>query len=267
MVATEFPQVRLICNRENLGFARANNQAMAVARGAFFLLLNSDTLLTDDSVARLFSRLRGDADPPVAHCRLLFPDGRVQQSTYRFPSLKLALLEDFGLYKFLSPRRRGETLLAGYWDHDEERNVDWVAGAFMLLPRAVYEKTGGFSEAYFMYGEDMEWCFRIREAGWSIRYFPGTTVVHLDHSSSAIRWGDKRIAICIERQLSIFDKHHGRAWGVVFHLVRTLGMLVKVGYFSLRSLVGGANHDYYRDMRRYYALSLKVHASLLASRR
>lgn len=267
MVASEFPQVRLIRNRENLGFARANNQAMAVARGAFFLLLNSDTLLTDDSVVRLFRRLQGDAVPPVAHCRLLFPDGRVQHSTYRFPSLKLALLEDFGFYKFLNPRKRGETLLAGYWDHDEERDVDWVAGAFMLFPRAVYEKTGGFSEAYFMYGEDMEWCFRIRQAGWSIRYFPETTIVHLDHSSSAIRWGDKRIAICIERQLSTFDKHHGRAWGAVFHLVRTLGMLIKVGYFSLRSLARGPNRDYYRDMRRYYRLSLKVHASLLASRR
>lgn len=267
MVATEFPQVCLIRNSENTGFARANNQAMAVARGGFFLLLNSDTLLTDDSVARLFTRLKGGTNPPVAHCRLLFPDGRVQQSTYRFPSLKLALLEDFGFYKFLSPRKRGEALLAGYWDHDEERDVDWVAGAFMLLPRAVYQKTGGFSEAYFMYGEDMEWCFRIREAGWSIRYFPGTSIVHLDHSSAAIRWGDKRIAICIERQLSIFDQHHGRAWGAVFHLVRTLGMLIKVGYFSLRSLAGGANRDYYREMLRYYRLSLKVHASLLASRR
>ncbi len=267
MVCREFPTVRLLPNTENVGFARANNQAMRVARGRFFLLLNSDTLLTDDSVARLHARLASLPRPPVAHCRLLFPDGRVQQSTYRFPSLRLALLEDLGFYKFLSPKRRGTTLLAGYWAHDEERDVDWVAGAFMLFPRAVFDETGGFSEAYFMYGEDMEWCFRIREAGWRVRYFPDTSIVHLDHSSSAIRWGEKRIAICIERQLDIYESRNGRLRGAAFRLVKTAGMMVKVAYFSLRGLLSGAQNEYHRGMSRYYLLSLKVHAHLLVRRR
>jgi asparagine synthase (glutamine-hydrolysing) len=262
MVAAEFPAMRLIRNTENVGFARANNQAMKVARGQWFLLLNSDILLTDDSVARLWKKVKDDPSIGVAHCRLVMGDGRLQHTTYRFPGVGLALLEDFALYKLLPPARRATTLLAGYWDQTEERDVDWVAGAFMLLPRAVYEKTAGFSEAYFMYGEDMEWCYRIRDAGWRIRYFPQATMVHLDHQSSAIRWGERRIAICMERQLDIYARREGRAAGRLYHLVKTAGTAFRVGYFSLRSLAGGAHAEYHREMKRYYTLCLRTIAGL-----
>jgi GT2 family glycosyltransferase len=254
--------VRLLRNTENTGFARANNQAMKVARGRWFLLLNSDTVLTDDSVASLWRRVKDDPTIGVAHCRLVMGDGRLQHTTYRFPGVRLALLEDFALYKFLSAERRGWALLAGYWDQAEERDVDWVAGAFMLLPREVYEKTGGFSEAYFMYGEDMEWCYRIRQAGWRIRYFPQATIVHLDHQSSAIRWGERRVAICLERQLDIYARRQGPVRGRIYHLVKTAGAAFRVGYFSLRSLGGGAHAEYHREMKRYYMLCLRTIAGL-----
>jgi asparagine synthase (glutamine-hydrolysing) len=267
MVAREFPQVRLVCNAENVGFARANNQAMRAARGACFLLLNSDTRLDDDSVAGLVRTLQAQPDVGLAHCRLVFADGALQHTTYRFPGIGLALLEDFGLYKLLPRRRRGEILLGGYWDQDQERDVDWVAGAFMLLPRAVFERTGGFSEAYFMYGEDMEWCWRIRDAGWRIRYYPQASLTHLDHSSAAIRWGDRRVAICLERQVDIFELRHGRARGALFRLVRTGGALFRAASFAARALAGGRHAAYYRDMRRYQFLAFRVYARLLLGRR
>src|SRR4029079_17667341 len=103
---------------------------------------------------------------------------------YRFPSVALSAVEGFGLYKFLPRARRGALLLAGYWEESEEREGDWVSGAFMLMPRTVFDTTGGFSEAFFMYGEDLEWCYRIRAAGFRIRHFPEASLVHLDHSSS-----------------------------------------------------------------------------------
>jgi GT2 family glycosyltransferase len=267
MVASAFPSIRLIRNAENVGFARANNQAMKGARGKWFLLLNSDILLTDDSVAGVVDRVRADPTIGIAHCRLVMGDGRFQYTTYRFPGIGLALLEDFGLYKLLSPARRAATLLGGYWDQTYERDVDWVAGAFMLLPREVFEQTGGFSEAYFMYGEDMEWCYRIRDAGWRIRYFPQATIVHLDHQSSAIRWGDRRIAICLQRQLEIYARRQGRVQGFLFHLVKTAGAGFRVGYFSLRSLFGGGKADYYREMRRYHLLCFRTIAGLLVGNR
>jgi GT2 family glycosyltransferase len=262
MVAKDFPSVRLICNAENVGFARANNQAMSAARGGWFLLLNSDTLLIDDSVVGLFARVRGEAGLGIAHCRLMMPDFRPQYTTYRFPSIKLAVLEEFGLYKFLPRSKRGEVLLSGYWDQNEERDVDWVAGSFMLLPRQVFEETGGFSEAYFMYGEDMEWCFRIRDRGWRIRYYPEASIVHRDHSSSDVRWGGRPIATCLQRQADIYVKRYGRFKGHVYNLVRMAGALLRVAYFSAKDIIGGSQDDYCRRMRSYYLVCFRALAAL-----
>jgi asparagine synthase (glutamine-hydrolysing) len=262
MVAKECPWVRLICNEENVGFGRANNQAMLLARGRWILLLNSDTLMVDDSVARLFVHLQGETGLGIAQCRLMMPDHRVQHSAYRFPSIRLAILEDFGLYRLLPRHKRGETLLGGYWDYDQQMDVDWVAGSFMLLPRTVFEETGGFSDAYFMYGEDMEWCYRIRSRGWRIRYYPDASIVHLDHSSSALRWGDQRIAICVERQVEFYTRRHGRPLGILYNFVKMAGMLFRLAYFSVRSITGGGLSTYYRDMKRYCLRCLRAHAAL-----
>src|SRR3954466_13985167 len=139
MIATEFPAVRLIANRDNVGFGRANNQAMDEARGKWLLLLNSDTELVDDSVARLIRRVRSEPGIGVAHCQLRLPDGRLQYSAYRLPSLRLAVFEALGIYN-LTPRLTLGALLGGYWEHPEERDVDWVAGALMLFTLFLFEK-------------------------------------------------------------------------------------------------------------------------------
>jgi GT2 family glycosyltransferase len=240
MVRDDFPAVRLVRNQANVGFGAANNQAMQIARGRWFLLLNSDTRLEDDSVARLFADVREEPGIGVAHCRLTYPGGRTQHTAYRFPTLRLAILEDLAFYKFLGPRRAGEVLLNGYWDHDRERDVDWVAGAFMLLPREVFEQTGGFDEGIFMYGEDMEWCRRIRDLGWRIRFYPRATIVHLDHSSSEIRWGDERVAICLERQRDLYLARRTRAHGEAFMLVKVVGAGLRAAYYRLR---GALRHE------------------------
>lgn len=263
MVRETFPTVRLIANRENVGFARANNQAMRVARGQRFLLLNSDTLLTDDSVAQLL--LSGSVDPGVGvwHCRLVLPDGRTQESAYRFPRLDLAILEEMGLYKFLPRRLRGRLLLGGYWSYDEERDVDWVAGAFMLLPRAVFEQTGGFSEAIFMYGEDMEWGLRIRDAGWRIRYVPTASIQHLDHASAEQRWGEQRVTICVQRQIQVYRSRSGRIPTGAFVFVHIIGTAARWAYFALRSLGVGRQSERYRTGKRHYVVALKAYASMV----
>jgi GT2 family glycosyltransferase len=237
----------LIRNAENVGFGVANNQAMRAARGAWFLLLNSDTELTDDSVARLITRVRGQSNIGVAHCQLRFPDGRLQHTAYRFPSLRLSLFENLGFHK-LFPRSAPEMLLGGYWDYEEERDVDWVAGAFMLLPREVFEATGGFDERLFMYGEDMEWCYRIRDLGWRIRYYPSAAIIHVDHASSAIRWGDERISICLRRQRDIFAERNGRSRAALLTLVGLTGAAMRTAYYFVRARLGGSRANAYREM-------------------
>jgi len=190
----------------------------------------------------------------------------LQYSAYRFPSLRLALFEALGIYK-LTPRLAPGTLLGGYWEHPEERDVDWVAGAFMLVPRAVFEQTGGFDERLFMYGEDMEWCYRIRDHGWRVRYYPDATIVHADHASSDIRWGDERIALCLQRQRDIYKERNGWARGAALMTLGLIGAVLRNGYYAVRGRLGGPQAARYRDMQPHLRITLRALASLTLGRR
>lgn len=266
MVAAEFPEVRLLRNAQNVGFGTANNQGMRLAGGEWLLLLNSDTALVDGSVAELCERVRDEPGLAIAHCRLVYPDGRLQHSTYRFPSLRRALLEDLGLYKLLGARRAGEALLGGYWGHDEERDVDAVAGAFMLLPRAVFEQTGGFDERLFMYGEDIEWCRRIREVGGRVRFYPQATIVHLGHASTELHIGDQRVALCLRRERDLYVERRGRAYGAAFICVKVVGGALRLGYYRARGRLGGERSQGHRDMTPHLAGMLRTLLRLAVGR-
>ena len=266
MVATDFPDVRLIRNRDNVGFGAANNQAMRVALGRWFLLLNSDAQLINGSVAQLFTKVTSTAGIGVAQCRLLLPDGRVQPTTHRFPSLGLTLFEVLRLYKFDS-RRGARVLLRGYWDHDEERDVDWVIGAFMLLPREVFDQTGGFDERLFMYGEDREWCYRIHQLGWRIRFYPEASVAHIRHASASIRYGDDNIlSLCLQRDRDFYFENHGRTHGWLLLAIRLLGTAAQGGYYAVRS-IGGKRAGSYRAMRPELITTTRILFELAIGRR
>jgi GT2 family glycosyltransferase len=267
MVEREFPAVRLVRGAQNAGFGPANNEAMRLARGEWLLLINSDTLLIDDSVARLVERVRTEPGLGIAHCRLEFSDGRLQHTTYRFPSVRMALLEDTGLYKLLGRRRSGHTLLAGYWEHDCERDVDWVAGAFMLLPREVFEQTGGFDERLFMYGEDMEWCQRIRDRGWRVRYFPQAKIVHHNHASSEQRYGNERVALCLRRQRDVYAQRRGRARAHVLMAIRVVGGGLRAGWYTMRARADGERGAAYREMAPHVNATFRILVGLALGRR
>jgi GT2 family glycosyltransferase len=232
----------LIRNGENLGFGSANNQGMKAARASWFLLLNSDAELVDDSVVRLLSEMRRDSSVGVGHCRLLSPDGTMQHTTYRFPGMSVALLDGLGLNHLL-PRRFRDGLMGGYWDQSYDRDVDWVAGAFMLVRREVFEETGGFDEAIFMYGEDLEWCWRISDRGWRIRFYADAVVKHRNHASSDQRWGDKRIEICVERQHQILVARRGASSATASAAIGAVGACLRAVRYSVLALRSDENRE------------------------
>jgi GT2 family glycosyltransferase len=197
----------------------------------------------------------------------VYPDGRLQHSTYRFPSLRGALLEELGLYKLLGKRRAGAALLGGYWEHDEERDVDAVAGAFMLLPRAVFEQTGGFDERLFLYGEDIEWCRRIRDLGGRIRFYPQASIVHLGHASTQLRIGDERVALCLRRERDLYVERRGRVRGAAFMWVKVAGGAMRLGYYRARGCFGGAGGQGHRDMAPHLAFALRALVRVAVGRR
>lgn len=189
MVESDFPTVRLIANRENVGFGRANNQTLSIARGRFLLLLNPDTLLQDHALDRLLEIMEADPSIWALGCRLVNGDGSLQRWTGgSFPSVWTAACHYLFLNYLLPKPIRPPSL---YLDSDvtEAVDVDWVSGAVLLLRR---DKLDGklFDERFFMYGEDMELCHRLKRAGGRIVYSPAATVVHFQGASMKQQSGE-----------------------------------------------------------------------------
>lgn len=182
-------RLRVVENEDNLGFGRANNQAFKLTGAPLLFLLNPDTEVTRGSIDTLVAAVRSDERVGMTGPKLLNADGSVQVSVWRGdPSAWEALLTGFRLHKLLPRRTRGELLLAEHWDYSRRREVGMLSGAAMMLKREVLEEVGGFDERFHMYGEDNEWCSRIRRAGWRLVFVPEAVVMHLGAASSLKRW-------------------------------------------------------------------------------
>ncbi len=187
MIRREFPDVRLISNAENLGFARANNQGIAISRGRYILLLNPDTIVIGKCIPEMAALLDRNRKTGAVGPKIRYPDGTIQYTCARtLPNLLTGFLDLSGLaYKFPKGRITGSWQM-GYWDHNDERNVDAISGACMMVRRETIDRIGLLDENYFMYGEDIDWCRRIRRDGWEIRYFPKAEITHFSGRSSRL---------------------------------------------------------------------------------
>ena len=184
MLRTEFTKVRVIANTANAGFTRANNQALAVAQGRYLFLLNPDTELHPGALAGLVDYMEAHAETGLIGPRLMYGDGSLQSSRRRFPTLATAFLESTPLQRWFPHH----PLLTRYYmldtPDDATQAVDWVNGSAMFVRRAVYDQVGGLDEGFFMYSEELDWCYRIKQAGWQIIYLPGARITHYEGKSS-----------------------------------------------------------------------------------
>jgi GT2 family glycosyltransferase len=265
MLGREFPRVKVIANAANLGFAKACNQGMRAARGRLILLLNSDTYVRDDVIARMAVYVLSRPEIAMAACQLRYPDGRLQYCAFRPLGIRQSLFEDLWLYKCVPRAARDVLLLGGYWPCDREVEAGWIAGAFMMLRREVFEQTGGFSEDFFMYGEDSEWCMRVRRAGYRIFYNPLGVVYHIGSVSSDLEWTQKeRLRLCHLGGLRAYEKLNGRALGLLFHLARLFGVSVRYGVYAL--LAACKPGDYFRGQRQSYGWQAEFYLRALMRR-
>ncbi len=180
--------VRLIANAENVGFARANNQALAQVTTEFALLLNSDAEAAPGAVEALVRFMDGHALAGVASGGLDGTDGVSQKPARRFPAVGRTLAEGLRLHKLLPSGARGRWLLGTYWDEAGPRPVDWVWGTFLLVRMEAVREVGGFDERHFMYGEDIEWCARMWGRGWQCWIVPEARALHHGGRSAALTW-------------------------------------------------------------------------------
>lgn len=223
-VAEGFPAVRLIRNFANKGFAAANNQAMQLAAGEYFLLLNSDAFVAPGAVAALLAYLRSHSEVGMVGPRLSNEDGSLQRSCFRFPTPARAWLENLWVSALLP----GHWAAGDYrrWPHDSERRVDWVIGACLLVRREVFEQVGGFDERFFMYAEETDWQRRIRDRGWDIGFTPAAVVTHLGGASGARE--KARINRHFFDSLDFYErKHHGLRGLVALRAAMVLGCCLR----------------------------------------
>ena len=215
MVEARFPEARLIRTHRNLGFAGGNNVGYRASAGRYFLLLNSDTVVPRGAITRLVRF--ADATPEAAFVgpKVVNPDGSLQYSCRRFPNLRAALLRNTPLARFARNSTAVRDYLMTDWCHDTPREVDWLSGCCLLVRREAAEQIGLLDEEYFMYCEDMDWCFRAREAGWQSVYFPAAKLVH-EVGKSSDKLPRRMIAYHHLSMYKFYRKHYGAraAWPV-----------------------------------------------------
>jgi len=208
MVKSRFPGVEVIANKVNRGFASANNQGISVSKGRYVLLLNSDTEVLADSIDKVVAFADAHKRAAVVGCRVLYGDMTLQPTCFMFPSILNMLLSASYLYKLFRGSRFFGREQMSWWDRDDVRPVDVVTGCFMLVRGRAIRQVGLLDEQFFMYAEEADWCYRFKQAGWSIMFTPESRIIHFGGRSSR----KVRVEMLIQLRLSILQfigKHHG----------------------------------------------------------
>lgn len=254
MVEKGFFKVKVIKNKKNLGFAKANNQGIKMASGRYILLLNSDTELIENSFKVMVEYMDKEPKVGISSCQLINKDGSIQASGGFFPTLPrvfawMFFLDDLPIVgRLIRPFHPHEP---GFYTHDPwyktKHFQDWVTGAFFLIKDKVIKKIGFLDEKFFMYVEEMEYCFRAKQAGWQIIYLPKTRVIHFGRQSSA----GKNAILREYRGLKYFYKKHYSTWQLP-----TLRILLKAGALLRVFLFGIISQE--KEARITYAEAFKI---------
>jgi len=227
MVDEDFPEVKLLRNAENLGYSRANNQAIRLAKTQYILLLNSDTeFKTDGALSNTYSFIEKNSDLGIVGVRLVFPDGSLQAAGRDFVTV-------WGLFKsqLLFSRSRFVMHIKSRLNHKDDSRpfkTDYIDGAFLFIRQKVVDQIGLMNEKYFLYGEDMEWCLRASRAGWKISVFPEIEIVHHQGKSSV-----QNLSLALQENLvnicQFIKEVYGAGKGQFSYLIYMTGMLMRAG--------------------------------------
>jgi GT2 family glycosyltransferase len=236
-----FPSITLVKSRENGGFAKGNNQGIAVAKGDIVLLLNSDTILTEDSISIAAHELRKLADVGALGVRLVYPDGRIQHTARKFRTIRNELLDFVRPLLLLIPyRKRSQSMLNQYFKADYSTYCDWVMGAFMMFNKSLLDSMPGkkLDERFFMYGEDQLWCYQFSQLGYKSYFLADTTVIHINNASTAAAKQLQLTKKFIGLEMIIMEYRKGKGlyywvFGCILKLKEMARYYVKVVMFRL----------------------------------
>jgi len=250
-VKEEFGHVCLIENHENRGFAAANNQGLAVAKARYVLLLNSDTIILKNSIQKTIEFADANPDAAVVGCRVLNPDKTLQETCFMFPSLFNLMLSVSYLYKIFPKSKFFGRERMTWWNRSDVRDVDVVTGCFMLLRRESIEEIGILDERFFIYGEETDWCYRFKQAGWKVYFTPDAEIIHLGGASS--KQAKPEMILQLRGSILLFLKKHNNSlmYFIACGLV-SLFFLIRVPYWVCAGILSRRNHHAYLKTAMIY---------------
>jgi len=252
MVKECFPDVKLICNDANYGFAKANNIGIKQSNGRYLCLINSDVIVHRGCIDLMIAYMDQHSEIGMLGPKILTPGGSIQRSCMGFPSFWNSFCRALALDAIFPSSRIFGGQLMTFWSHDTIRSVDVINGCFWMIRRKALERIGLLDEIFFIYGEDIDWCKRFWNMNWNIVFFPEAEAVHYGGASSA----NAPIRFYIEMHranLQFWEKHHSRlaklsylltVW--IHHIVRITGQIVL--YITKPSKRSEANFKIKRSM-------------------
>jgi hypothetical protein len=238
MVRRRHQGVRLIENRENRGFAAANNQALSHVSGRYILLLNPDTVLRRDTIPAMIGFLDDHPEAGGAGCKVINPDGTLQLACRRgFPTPGVAFFKMIGLSGLFPQSRTFGAYNLTYLDPDVVTEVDAISGSFMMLRKEALDRIGFLDEAFFMYGEDLDLCYRIKEAGWKIYYVPLTEIIHFKGESAKTVSTLKSVRDFYTAMHIFVEKHYRGSFRLFPRRLLIAGIYIRMGWvYGFRAL-------------------------------
>lgn len=263
MLKKEFPQCKVISSNCNLGFSKGNNVAIKQAKGTYILFLNPDTELKTQAIVGMMRFLEGNSEYGAVGCKLLNKDNSIQFACARkFPTpftqfCFLTLLDRiFSRSKFFS------TAEMRHWNHRNSRDIDCLSGACIMTRKTIVDQLSGFNENYFMYAEDIELCYRIRNNGWLIYYLSEEEIYHFSGASSN-QVSDKSFSAIMQRESNyrFMKENYGKLKATEFKAAVLVGSLVRLMVITLLSAISPISKKYQKEIpnhsfKKYYSLFL-----------
>lgn len=248
LVAKKFPKIKLLAQKENLGFAKGNNEGIKIARGEFIFLFNSDAYLIDESLKNLLKRAKEIPNLGAIAPLVLNVDKSIQQSVGFKPDLLRVIL----WMSFIDDLPFGDFLKPYHVDHDrfykKEHQVDWLTGAALMVPKKVIGKIGMLDKEIFMYGEDVDWCMRIQKAGFDIYFSPVARLIHIGRGSSG-KISKNAILGEYKGLIYLYNKHYGNFSLQILKLLLKIGALMRLTVFWIFGR---------KETAKFYAEALKM---------
>ena len=205
-----YPKAQFVSNSSNVGFAKANNQAAKIAQGEVLIFLNPDTILSDQAIDSMYRYYCSHKETGVLGPKVVDPEGSLQYSCRRYPTLWTGLFNRYSILSRLFPENRFTSqYLMRDFDHNEIRQVDWLSGCCLMVSKSTFENSHGFDVNYFLFNEDVDLCRTIKQAGKEVIYFPEATIIHQVSTSNS----KTTARVIIQRHLGMmhyFKKHHGK---------------------------------------------------------